>query len=150
MSSAPFDTGLVVERLKSITPAPFPLVGTIVEYSKITDLTGFTTPAAYVLMGSERAGTDAQLRVQVAECTVGVVIAVRNYSPGADGLTHEIRPLISAVRDSLVGWMPERNCTTGMVWLQGDVLDFDAGTLLWMDVYKVKHVIGGKACRKSP
>lgn len=150
MSSAPFDTGLVVERLKAIRPAPFSLVGTIVEYSRITDLSGFTTPAAYVLMGSERGGTDAQLRVQVAECTVGVVIAVRNYSPGADGLTHEIRPLISAVRDSLVGWIPERNCTTGMIWLQGDVLDFDAGTLLWMDVYKVKHVIGGKICRRSP
>ncbi|EHF4786549.1 hypothetical protein JZS45_002524 [Salmonella enterica] len=149
MSSAPFDTGLIVARLQALSPQPFSLVGTVVEYSKITDLTGFSTPSAYVLMGSEKGSTDAQTRVQVAECLVGVAIVVRNYAPGADGLTHEIHPLIAAVRDALTGWLPERRCTTPVQWVQGDILDFDAGTLVWMDVFRVRHIIGGNVCRTS-
>ncbi|EHN5173259.1 hypothetical protein KI912_003115 [Salmonella enterica] len=149
MNSAPFDTGLIVERLKALSPQPFSQIGTVVEYSKITDLTGFATPSAYVLMGSEKGSTDAQLRVQVAECLVGVVTVVRNYSPGAAGLTHEINPLIAAVRDALTGWIPDGRCTTPVQWIQGDILDFDAGTLAWMDVFRVRHIIGGKTCRTS-
>lgn len=149
MSSAPFDTGLIVERLKALSPQPFSQIGTVVEYSKITDLTGFSTPSAYVLMGSEKGSADAQRRMQVAECLVGVVTVVRNYAPGADGLTHEIHPLIATIRDALIGWLPERRCTTPVQWVQGDILDFDAGTLVWMDVFRVRHMIGGNACRTS-
>ncbi|ECG5643233.1 hypothetical protein E1K64_15935 [Salmonella enterica subsp. enterica serovar Poona] len=149
MSSAPFDTGLVTARLQALSPQPFSLIGSVVEYGKITDLTGFATPSVYVLPGSEKGSSDAQQRVQVAECLFGVVIAVRNYAPGADGLTRELRPLIATVRDTLTGWMPDRFCTTPVQWVQGDILDFDAGTLVWMDVFRVRHTTGGSKCRTS-
>ncbi|BEO27831.1 hypothetical protein SMQC21_14110 [Serratia marcescens] len=148
MSSAPFDINLVVARLQELDPQPFSQIGTIVEYSKVTDLSGFAMPGAYVLMGPERGVPGNGGRAQVAEAVIGIAIAVRNYGLGAEGLTHEVNPLIGQVRDQLIGWRPTLASTTGLQWLRGDVLDFDGGTLLWMDTFQVQHVIGGKRCQK--
>ncbi|OCJ46376.1 MULTISPECIES: hypothetical protein [unclassified Serratia (in: enterobacteria)] len=148
MSSAPFDINLVVERLRAIDPQPFSQVGTIVEYGKVTDLSGFAMPGAYVLMGPERGTPGNGSRAQVAEAVIGVAISVRNYGQGAEGLTHQVNPLISTVREHLIGWVPNKFCTTGIQWVKGDVLDYDAGTLVWMDVFMVNHVIGGMRCKK--
>ncbi|MFP2263669.1 phage tail terminator protein [Citrobacter braakii] len=144
MSSEPFNIGLIVERLRSLTPVPLSFLGTIVEYSQVTELSGFAVPGAYVLMGPERGVPGKGCRAQVAEATFGVAVAVRNYSPGADGLTHEISPLIGQIRDQLIGWIPGKLSTTGIQWVKGDILDYDGSTLLWMDTFQVNHIIGGK------
>lgn len=148
MSSAPFDINLVVKRLQALDPQPFSQIGTIVEYGKITDLDGFAMPGAYVLMGPERGNPGNGNRAQVAEVVFGVAISVRNYGQGAEGLTHQVNPLIGDVRDQLIGWVPNKFCTTGLQWLKGDVLDYNAGTLVWMDVFTVNHVIGSMRCKK--
>ena len=148
MSSAPFDITLIVDRLKAIDPQPFTTIGTVVEYSKITDLTGFSTPSAYVLMGPEQ-GEQGAGRSQVASMVFGVAIAVRNYSgDGAVALAHESHPLIGQVRDQLIGFLPSKMHTTPVQWLRGDVLDYDAGTLVWMDTFQTKRVIGSMRYQK--
>ena len=99
MSSGPFDINLVVARLQELDPQPFSQIGTIVEYSKVTDLSGFAMPGAYVLMGPERGIPGNGARAQMAEAVIGIAISVRNYGMGAEGLTHEVNPLIGQVRD---------------------------------------------------
>ncbi|ECB0373100.1 hypothetical protein EUR97_13625 [Salmonella enterica subsp. enterica serovar Muenchen] len=146
MSSEPFSISLIVERLQSLTPEPLSFLGTIVEYSQVTELSGFAVPGAYVLMGPERGVPGNGSRAQVAEAVFGVAVAVRNYGQGADGLTHEISPLVGQIRDQLIGWIPGKLATTGIQWLKGDILDYDGGTLLWMDTFQVSHVIGGRRC----
>ena len=148
MSSGPFDINLVVARLQELDPQPFSQIGTIVEYSKVTDLSGFAMPGAYVLMGTERGIQGKGARAQNADAVIGIAISVRNYGMGAEGLTHEVNPLIGQVRDHLIGWRPTPASATGMQWLRGDVLDFDGGMLLWMDTFQVQHVIGGRRCLK--
>jgi hypothetical protein len=145
MSSEPFSISLIVERLQPLTPLPLSFLGTIVEYSQVQELSGFAVPGAYVLMGPERGvpGTDGH---RLLKAVFGVAVAVRNYGQGADGLTHEISPLIGQIRDQLIGWMPGKLATTGIQWLKGDILDYDGGTLLWMDTFQVNHVIGGRRC----
>ncbi|MBE5226709.1 hypothetical protein IG611_15295 [Pectobacterium sp. A535-S3-A17] len=148
MSSAPFDISLIVARLQALDPQPFTTIGTVVEYSKITDLNGFSTPSAYVLMGPEQ-GEPGTGRAQVASMVFGVAIAVRNYSSDAAlALAHESHPLIGQVRDQLIGFLPSKFHTTPVQWLRGDVLDYDAGTLVWMDTFQTKRVIGGMRCQK--
>lgn len=44
MSSEPFSISLIVERLQSLTPFPLSFLGTIVEYSKVQELSGFRSP----------------------------------------------------------------------------------------------------------
>jgi hypothetical protein len=65
MSSEPFSISLIVERLQPLTPEPLSFLGTIVEYSQVTELSGFAVPGAYVLMGPERGvpGTEAGHRL---------------------------------------------------------------------------------------
>ena len=138
MSSEPFSISLIVERLQPLTPEPLSFLGTIVEYSKVQELSGFAVPGAYVLMGPERGIPGNGSRAQVAEAVFGVAVAVRNYGQGADGLTHEI--------NLLIGWVPGKLATTGIQWLKGDILDYDGSTLLWMDTFQVNHVIGGRRC----
>ena len=41
MSSEPFSISLIVERLQPLTPEPLSFLGTIVEYSQVTELSGF-------------------------------------------------------------------------------------------------------------
>nr|WP_156170940.1 hypothetical protein [Yersinia aldovae] len=105
-------------------------------------------PGAYVLMGPERGQPGNGGRAQVAEAVIGVAIAVRNYGLGSEGLTHEVNPLISAVRDQLIGWVPSPRCTTGLQWVRGDILDYNGGTLVWMDTFQIQHVIGGNRWKK--
>ncbi|WP_431222207.1 phage tail terminator protein [Serratia sp. L9] len=148
MSSGPFDLSCVIERIQSLQPDPLSFVGSVVEYSKVTDLSAVSVPAAYVLMGSERGIPGNGSRAQVAEAVFGIVIVVRNYGLGIEGMIHEANPLIGQVRDLMIGWMPNKRCTTGVQWVKGDVLDYDAGTLVWMDVFTVNHIIGGMRCQK--
>ena len=75
--------------------------------------------------------------------TVGVVLAVSNYrdTRGAETV-EELTPLLGKVRAALMGWTPDIIGGRPFQFLQGDVLDYDASTLLWTDVYQTQHFIG--------
>ena len=153
MSSAPFDVNLVIARLlplvltqAQVVPGrPFlRKVRGAADYAAIQKISDFLAPEAFVLMARERGGQKAGVSRQPAAVTFGVVTAARNYSyahgmPAGD----ELSPLVGAIRDQLMGWTP--GVASGgrpIEWVQGDVLDYDKGTLLWRDIFKTQHFIG--------
>lgn len=148
MASAPFNVDLVISRLKAQLPE-FRRVRGAADYAAITDFKDFQPPEAFVVPARERrTGQPAGTRQAVATY-FGVVIVARNYradrgKPALD----DAMPLIGRVRDALIGWIPVDDTGRplpggrGCEWEQGDVMDYDASTLLWSDVFKTQHFIG--------
>lgn len=144
MSAAPFDVELVIQRLRDLVPE-LHLVEGAGAYAAIRSLADFRTPSAYVLLARERGdGEPPKNGRQRVLATFGVVLAVRNYrgQVGHDAMI-EASPLVGRVRDALIGWQPAATGSRPCQWLQGDVLDYDASTLLWSDVFQTQHFIGG-------
>lgn len=149
MPAAPFDIDLVIERIRSgLTESELRQVRGAADYASITKLQDFAPPEAFVLLARERGTSTGQGR-QPAEVYIGVVIAARNYraqrgKPAMD----EARPLIGKLRDHLIGWTPvnaDGSFIPGarpMQWVQGDMLDYSAATVLWSEVFKTQHFIG--------
>lgn len=140
MNAQPFDIQPVIERLRAGMPE-LRLVGGAADYAAITGLRDFVPPCAYVLIAQERGEPNGANGRQRALVTFGVVLAVRNHS-GARGAADDLRPLLGKLRETLMAWIPGRPGARAVQWLQGDVLDYDAGTLLWSDVYQTQYFIG--------
>lgn len=143
MNFEPFDTGLVITRLRDQVKTAREIAGAA-EYAAIKDLRGFQTPALYVIFARE--GGNAQgprgARVQPAQTSFGVVMAARNYRPGAGGqLDPELRQLIGLVRSALIGWVPPAPGATAIAWTGGDVLDYDDSTVLYADSYQLTNLL---------
>lgn len=156
MLMLPLDTGLIQARLRQQV-TELQEVGGGADYQAIKDLRSFRTPSVYVVLARERAtsampgreGVPAQRRpsgAQQLEATVGVIIAARNYrDPAGETVSEEARETIGACRTALLTWEPPAGVMRPLHFLQGDVLDYDANTLLWIDVYQTNHFIGGVA-----
>ena len=144
MSAAPFDVDLVIGRLRAQVPE-LQLVEGAGAYAAIRSLGDFRTPSAYVLLVNERSDGDVPKGGrQRALATFGVVLAVRSYRDQVSAAAmNDVSPLVGRIRDLLIGWQPEIQGGRPCQWLQGDVLDYDASTLLWCDVFKTQHFIGG-------
>lgn len=148
-SSRPFDVGLfVVPRLKVSVPA-FKQVRGVADYAAVKSIVGFTPPEAFAVPVGETGKDTAGQSRQPSIVLFGVVIAATNYrydagKPALDDITS----LVGATRDALIGWTPVdsdglqlqggRPCT----WVRGGVHSYDAGTLLWIEVFKTQHFIG--------
>lgn len=143
MSAEPFDVDRVIARLKDQVPA-LRLVEGAAEYATLTGLKDFGTPCAYVLLVRERGdGKPGRPGRQRALVTFGVVLAVKNYRGrrGAEA-AEDLSPILGAVRNAIIGWNPGNQGGRECTWIQGDVLDYDAGTLLWSEVYQTQGFIG--------
>lgn len=109
MNFEPFDTGLVIERLKAQV-TELRQVGGAADYAAVQELRGFAVPSAFVIFAGEsgNAGPGPRgARVQPAVTRFGVALAVRNYRPGAgDQLGDELRKFIGLTRSALIGWVP--------------------------------------------
>lgn len=158
MSSVPFDVTPVIELLATTLPAVQKLqqVRGAADYAAIQNLRDFRVPEAFVLVTAERSTSQENARIstgasaapgharQAAAVEIGVVLAVRNYAykRGAPAV-NDAMPIIGAVRDALIGWMPPNvRGARPLRWLRGNVLDYDAGTLLWADTFSTQHFIG--------
>lgn len=141
MSSEPFDIDLVIARLRAEVNH-LREVGGAADYGAITELRAFTPPSAFALLARER-GLPAKGTRQPAEVFFGVVSACRNFS-GLRGepAFRDVRATVGPIRDALIGWMPPIQGGRGCQWIQGDVLDYDANTILWSDVFQTQHFIG--------
>ncbi|MGA0610565.1 phage tail terminator protein [Caldimonas sp. KR1-144] len=139
----PFDTDLVMERLKAEVPE-FRLVEGAAEYASISQLRDFQPPCAYVLLANESGGNGGArgARAAGASAEFGVVLAVRNYREqrGAQ-LRGELRTLLGKVRAALIGWVPPSPGATACAWRGGAVMDYDNATLLWVEAYESAHVL---------
>ncbi len=139
----PFDVLLVAQRLRA-QAAGLGHVAGVSEFAQIKDLRGFRTPSAYVIQAVEQPGTHGPqgARAQAALVRFGVVIAVSNYRPELDStVPDELRRLVGQVRSALIGWLPPVPGAGPITWVGGEVVDFDAATLLFLDSYSLTHVL---------
>jgi len=149
----PLDTAVIEQRLRNQVPE-LQLVGGGADYAAIKDLRGFRVGSAYVVLAQEKdsggATSHPQRRPsgrQQVEATIGVIVAARNYrgKTGSEAM-RDAAPLIGAVRTALLdNWIPGGQLTRPLEWKQGDVLDYDASTLLWIDVFTTTYFMGGNA-----
>lgn len=148
---APFDVGLVVQRLKDQADI-LQLVGNAADYGSVRNLADFRPPCAYVVLATERGdaaangasspGAQSGIKQRVA-AQFGVVVAARNYRTGVGGAAaDDLRPLLAAVRGALVGWTPETPGGRPCQFLRGDLTQYDGATALWTDVFQTQHFIG--------
>lgn len=145
MSSAPFDSALVIERLLAQVTGLQQVRGAA-DFAAVTSLRDFRPPEAFVLTATERGRASPGNSRQPAVVKFAVVHAVRNYSykRGAPAMA-DASPLIGATRDALIGWVPGVQGGRGCEWQEGRILNYDAGTLLWSDLYQTQHFIGSNA-----
>jgi len=148
VASEPFDIDLVIERLRDQVPSLDEVAGAA-ELEGIQDLRSFRTPSAYVVLVQEtaeprRTGAPGATGRQMTKALFGVAVAVRNYSDSkGKGAADDLRPVLGAIRDALIGWVPPglpgaRDCQL----LQGKVIDYNSDTLLWTDIYETQHALG--------
>ena len=139
--SAPFDTRLIEARLKELCPS-LRLVGTAAYYAAVKNLRDFQTASAYVLRARESGGAHGTGR-QRAEVVIGIAIAARNYRDQRGATAgDDSDSVIKEVREALMGWTPPVAGGRPVQWVQGDLLDYDDATTLWMEVFQTQHFIG--------
>lgn len=153
--SEPFDIDRVIARVDALRDADgkrvFQQVRGAADLGEVQEIKDFRAPEAFVVLVIERGKPMPGQTRQPAIAAFAVVIAGRNYSyqhgkPAMDG----IRPLIGKVRDALVGWIPADGDSVasrgarGCLWQQGGVVDYDAGTVVWSEIFLVQHFIGSK------
>lgn len=144
MNCAPFDTRLAIARIRNGNAVLSELreVEGAASYAAIKSLRDFPSPAAYVLLASERGEPHAGGRQKVG-ATLGIALAVRNYRCGhGDEGREDLNRFLGALRERVIGWTPEVQGGRPLQFVQGDLVDYDDATLLWVDVYATQHFIG--------
>lgn len=154
MSFAPFDSGVIVARLRTQVTS-LRTVGLAADYAAIKNLRDFTPPSAYVVLAQERfepaaigmAPRGQQIPVtQRGRISIGVIVAGRNYREQAGGqLAGELRALLAATSASLNGWVPDVPGAQPLQLQRGDLLQYDDATALWCDVWQTQTIIGAVA-----
>ena len=145
MSFAPFDTDMVVARVARQVPE-LQLVGGAADYAAVKELRSFRTPSAYVIFAEERntgkVPTSVNVCAQESVVEFGVVLALRHYKElRGEQMHQEARALIGAVRSALIGWRPPAQGARVVTWMSGKVLDYDAGVLLYADLYQLPYML---------
>ena len=144
----PFDLTPIIARLVAEV-SELQEVGAAADYAAIESLSSFRTPSAYVVLAGEKDISpdidNPQRRpsgAQQVESLFGVVVAVQNFRDSVgSAATADASPIIAAVRGALMGWSVDIKKHRPIRWMQGDVMDYDASTLLWIDVFSVRHFL---------
>lgn len=155
MNAAPFDIAPVVARIKNGVPT-LRQVGRAADYASVRSLGDFPAPCAFVLLAREKADTYVSghampgTSVHVAQpthVTFGVVVAVRNYRESGAGAqsADELSETLGAIRNVLLGWVPDVPGAVPCQLVQGDLKDYDRGTTLWVDTFQTKHILRSAA-----
>ena len=150
MSTAQFDVRPIQERLRAGVPQLRSVQGAA-DYAAVTALRDFPAPCAYVVLAKERGaqnppGNAIRGQVmpvsQVVEVVFGVVLVVRNYREqrGAQ-VVDELGVLLAAVRNQLLGFVPDVIGARACQLVQGDLLDYDGAMALWAESYTTQHMI---------
>jgi hypothetical protein len=149
MAAKPFPTRLVIDRLTSTIPrTELEQVNSAAQYASIEKLSDFRALTTFVLLANERwDGEPPKAGRQRMIVNFGVVTAVKNFRDTRKGVesAEELDPLIERIRQQLIGWKPALEGSRECALIDGNVLDFDANVLLWIDVYQTQHFIGGGA-----
>ena len=152
MNFEPFDTGLIVQQLRA-QAAELHEVGGAADYAAVQNLRDFRTPSAFVIFAEEqntgKVPASPGIGVQESVAQFGVVLALRHYREqrGEQMLPEALR-LVGAARSALIGHKPAAHGARVVQWLSGKVLDYDAGVLLFADLYQIHYLLhkGADAC----
>lgn len=145
MNFEPFDTSLVVNRLRQQVPG-LQFVGGAADYAAVKTLAEFRTPSAYVVFAEEentgKVPTSVGVCVQESSTQFGVVLALRHYREQLGEQMHQdARRLIGATRVALIGHKPAAHGARVIGWASGKVLDYSDGVLLFADMYRLHHLL---------
>ena len=145
MSFEPFDTSLIVDRLRQQVP-DLHAVGGAADYGAVKELRAFRTPSAYVIFAEEdntgKVPTSPGVCAQESSVQFGVVLALRHWrETRGEQMQDDMRVLVGQVRAALIGHKPAQQGVRAIGWQSGKVLDYDAGTLLFADVYQLHYVM---------
>jgi hypothetical protein len=145
MNFEPFDTGLVVQRLREQVPG-LHFVGGAADYAAVKELAEFRTPSAFVVFAEEentgKVPTSVGVCAQESSTHFGVVLALRHYREQLGEQMHQdARSLIGAVRVALIGHKPASHGARVIGWQSGKTLDYSAGVLLFADLYRLHHLL---------
>lgn len=141
----PFDTALAVLQLRVQVPELHD-VGGAADYAAVKELRHFRAPSAFVIFGAETntgsVPASPGVCVQESRVEIGVVLALRHYSEiRGEQMQQEARVLIGAVRRALIGWRAPVRGARALAWSGGKVLDYDAGVLLFADMYELQYLL---------
>lgn len=137
-----FNAQLIVDRLKG-SAFDFEVVGDAVDYASVKGFSSFRPGSVYVVLVNERNGSPEQnhLRAKApAVVTLGIIVTARNYRGEGRDAKKDLEPMVGRLREGLIGWMPPG--ATPMRWLEGSVMDYDDGRIMWCDVFSTTHVLG--------
>lgn len=141
MSLGPFSILPVIERLQQLQPMLRKVEGAA-ELADVVARGGGVTPAAFVLLASERAAPKlgASGRVlQNVEATFAVAIQTQNFRVGDLARNLEsLEPILAAVRDALVGWRPD-TLHTGCELGDSRLVRYDAGLITWTQLFRCSY-----------
>ncbi|QIL81781.1 hypothetical protein G7047_19065 [Diaphorobacter sp. HDW4A] len=145
MNFEPFDTGLIVQRLKLCVP-DFQTVGGAADYAAVKELTNFRTPSAYVVFAEEtntnKIPASVGVCAQEAAVQFGVVLALRNYREQlGEQMADEARTLVGMVRAALIGFRPKLRGANTVGWVSGHVLDYNSSVMLFGDMYRLVYML---------
>lgn len=150
MSTEPFDLRPIQARLRSEIPKLRSVQGAA-DYAAVMALRDFPSPCAYVVLAKEQgaqrpAGNAVRGQVmpvsQSVEVAFGVVLVVRNYrEQRGDQVADELKEFVGAVRRTLIGYVPDLPGARACQFMQGELLDYDAATALWVESYTTQHSI---------
>jgi hypothetical protein len=150
-SAAPFDTGLVIDRLRKDLPGEMRHVGGAADYASVRSLADYPAPCVYVLLAAERGQRNPDLRgppggqwamAQMVDVTFAVVMVFRNYRQLVrDDLRNELRDQVGAVRARLLGWTPPLLDAMPCQLDRGDLGAYDAAVATWIDIWSTRHPI---------
>jgi len=145
MRFEPFDTGLIVGHLRQRVPE-LHFVGGAADYAAVRELPAFRTPSAYVVFAEEentgKFPATPQVCFQSSSAKFGVVLALRHYSEQmGEQMQQDARRLIGASRIALIGHKPASQGAAPLAWVSGKVLDYDAGVLLFADLYQLHNTL---------
>jgi hypothetical protein len=133
---ADLDLQQVADRLKAAMPV-LRQVGVLADLDAALQGT-FTPPAAFVMPVSERCETPTRTGVLRQRVTLrtGVLLSVQNLrdAKGAAALG-TLRPLRTALRTALVGWVPDAATGEPVVHATGRLWRMEGGRIWWLDEF---------------
>ncbi len=132
------DLANIVTRLSTEVPALSRVAGIAALESLQSALTAL--PAAYLMPGAERpdGAEEPNVARQVIRERLTVVLAVRNVADArGEAAADDLRPLVNAVRQALVGWRPESG-KTPLIFEGADPVGYDDQLLLWAEHFSTR------------
>ena len=135
-----FDTAQVAARIRECLPE-LQFVGGAADLAAVQELRSFRTPSCYVVFAA--AQNTGRLPDAIGQCALesrvefATVLALRHWREHrGEQMQDEAQALAAKLRGALIGWRPPQPGCRVIGWQRGEVLDYDAATLLLRDEWQ--------------